>query len=113
MTKTIGVETRAPAVSHFHSNSDLRDSRRYQPVHLLKERERRPARSGNIFDRLGNEADSHQRKSQFHDGQRMGSLPRDPIYELDYSYDDEGNGPTRSFEENDDEEEDLTFSHEI
>ncbi|KAL2526677.1 hypothetical protein Adt_11731 [Abeliophyllum distichum] len=82
------------------------------PVDLLKERERRPAKSINVFDQLGDEADSHQQRAQFHDGQRVGSLPRDPQYELGYSYDDEGDGPTRSFEEDDDDE-DLPFSHKI
>ncbi|KAL2466554.1 hypothetical protein Adt_42405 [Abeliophyllum distichum] len=108
----IGVENRAPTASHSHPYSDHRDSRRYQPINLLKERERRPARSASVFDRLGDEDDSHQRKTQFHDGRRVGSLRRDPICQPDYFYDDEGDGTTRSFEE-DDNEEDLPFSHEI
>ncbi|KAL2525785.1 TFIIF-interacting CTD phosphatase [Abeliophyllum distichum] len=36
------VEARTPAVSHIHPYSDPRDSRLYQPIDLLKERERRP-----------------------------------------------------------------------
>ncbi|KAL2553706.1 Uncharacterized protein Fot_07325 [Forsythia ovata] len=66
----IGIETRAPAVSHSHPCSDPSDSRLYQPVDLLKERERRPARSASVFDRLGNEADFHQRNTPFHDSRR-------------------------------------------
>ncbi|KAL2455134.1 hypothetical protein Fot_57769 [Forsythia ovata] len=91
----IGIETRAPAVSHSHPCSDPSDSRLYQPVDLLKERERRPARSASVFDRLGNEADFHQRNTPFHDSRRVESHPRDPIYEHDYSYNDEGDGLAR------------------
>ncbi|KAL2481821.1 hypothetical protein Adt_34787 [Abeliophyllum distichum] len=102
-----GVEARAPATSHSHHYSDLRDSRRYQPVDPLKEREHRPTRSSSVFDQLSDEADSHIRRAQFHDGRRVGSLPRDLIYELGYSYDDERDRPTRSFDE------DLSFFYEI
>ncbi|KAL2494392.1 hypothetical protein Fot_38149 [Forsythia ovata] len=71
----VGVEARAPAMSHSHPYSDPKDSRRYQPVDLLKEREHRPARFTNVFDRLGDEPDSHQRKAKFHDG-RMNNQGR-------------------------------------
>ncbi|KAL2499127.1 hypothetical protein Adt_24677 [Abeliophyllum distichum] len=110
--KKIGVENKAPVMSHSHPYSDPMDSLRYQPVDLLKERERRLARSASVFGRLGDEADSHQRKTPFLDSRKVGSHPRDPIYEPNYSYDDEGDEPTRSFEEDDDEE-DLPFFHEI
>ncbi|KAL2521838.1 hypothetical protein Fot_25761 [Forsythia ovata] len=103
----IGIEARVLAASHSHPYSYPRDSRRYQPVDPLKERERRPARSASVFDQLGDEADSHQRKIHFHDSRRAVSHLKDPMYEPDYTYDDEGDGPTRSFEE------DLLFSHEI
>ncbi|KAL2542660.1 hypothetical protein Adt_03638 [Abeliophyllum distichum] len=98
--------------SHSHPYSDPRDSRRYQPVDLLKEKESRHTRTTSVFDRLSDKVDSHQRKAQFYNGRRIGSLPRDPIYEPGYSYDNEGDGPTRSFEEDDDDK-DLPFSHEI
>ncbi|KAL2479181.1 hypothetical protein Fot_48195 [Forsythia ovata] len=77
----IRVEARAPAASHSRPYSDPRDSRRYQPVDLLKEQEHIPTRSASVFDRLGDEADSHQKKSQFHDGRMVRSFPRDPMYE--------------------------------
>ncbi|KAL2505567.1 hypothetical protein Adt_21188 [Abeliophyllum distichum] len=51
-------------------------------------------------------------RAQFHDGRRVGSLPVDPQYEPDYSYDDEEDGPTRSFKEDDDDK-DLPFFYEI
>ncbi|KAL2533080.1 hypothetical protein Adt_06431 [Abeliophyllum distichum] len=107
-----GVETRIPVASHSHPYSDPRDSMRYQSLDLLKEQEGRPARSSSVFDRLGDEANSHQRKTPFHDSRKVGSHMKDPMYEYDYSYDDEGDGPTRSFEEDDDEE-DLLFFHKI
>ncbi|KAL2489180.1 hypothetical protein Fot_42472 [Forsythia ovata] len=44
-SKKFRVETRVPAASHSHPYSNPRDSKRYQPVDLLKERERRPERS--------------------------------------------------------------------
>ncbi|KAL2545402.1 hypothetical protein Fot_14635 [Forsythia ovata] len=105
------AEARAPAASHSRPYSEPRDSRRYQLVDPLKERERRPTRTASVFDRLGDNADSHQMRAQFHEGRRVGSLPRDPQYEPSYSYDDEGDGPTRSFEEDNDDE-DLLFFHE-
>ncbi|KAL2508305.1 uncharacterized protein Fot_31952 [Forsythia ovata] len=61
-------------------------------------RDRKPTRSASVFDRLGDEADSFQRRAPFHEGRRVGSIPRDPMYEPDYSYDDEVDSPDRSFE---------------
>ncbi|KAL2550203.1 hypothetical protein Fot_11733 [Forsythia ovata] len=55
-----GAEASVLAASHSHPYSDDRDSKRYQLIDPLKERERRPARSANVFDRLGDEADSYQ-----------------------------------------------------
>ncbi|KAL2559324.1 hypothetical protein Fot_04063 [Forsythia ovata] len=93
----MGVETRIPAASHSHPYSVPRDFRRYQPVDPLKERERRPTRSSSVFDWLGDEADFHQRKTPFHDSRRAGLHLKDPMYEPDYSYDDESDGPTRQY----------------
>ncbi|KAL2558705.1 hypothetical protein Fot_03444 [Forsythia ovata] len=59
----VGVEARAPAVSHSYPYNDPRDSMRYQPVDSLKYRERRPTSFASVFDRLGDKADSHQRKA--------------------------------------------------
>ncbi|KAL2520344.1 hypothetical protein Fot_24267 [Forsythia ovata] len=58
-------EARAPAISHSHPYSDHWDSRRYQPIDPLKERERRSARSDSVFNNLVDEAYSHQRRAQF------------------------------------------------
>ncbi|KAL2546008.1 Mitogen-activated protein kinase [Forsythia ovata] len=68
----IGVETRVPAASHSHPYINPMDSRRYQPIEPLKERERRPVRSSSVFDRIGDEADSHKRKTPFHDSRKTG-----------------------------------------
>ncbi|KAL2491543.1 hypothetical protein Adt_27171 [Abeliophyllum distichum] len=81
----IVVENKTPIVSYSHPYSDHRDSQRHQPVDSLNERERRPTRSASVFDRLGDEADSHQRRTLFLDNLGVGSQPKDPIYEPDYS----------------------------
>ncbi|KAL2520374.1 hypothetical protein Fot_24297 [Forsythia ovata] len=65
-----GDEIRAPAGSHSHPYSDPQDSRRYQPIDPLKEREHRPTRSASVFDQLGDKADSYQMRAQFCDGRR-------------------------------------------
>ncbi|KAL2465805.1 hypothetical protein Adt_41656 [Abeliophyllum distichum] len=93
-------------------STDLQNYMRYQPVGPLKEQERRPTWSANVFDRLDEEAYFYQRMTPFHYGRRIGSIPRDPMYEPGYSYDDKWDGPARSFEE-DDNDEDLLFSYEI
>ncbi|KAL2558771.1 hypothetical protein Fot_03510 [Forsythia ovata] len=49
------AEVKAPSTSHSHPYSEPQNYRRYQPADLLKERERRPARSTSIFDRLCDE----------------------------------------------------------
>ncbi|KAL2514748.1 hypothetical protein Fot_28719 [Forsythia ovata] len=72
----IGSEAKAPVASHSHPYSEPRNSRHYQPVDSLKERDCRPARSASVFDRLGDEAESHQRKAPFHKG-RMVAVPEE------------------------------------
>ncbi|KAL2466363.1 hypothetical protein Adt_42214 [Abeliophyllum distichum] len=57
IVKKLELKIEYLTVSHSHPYSDPRDSRRYQPIDLLKEREHRPARSTSVFDRLGDEAD--------------------------------------------------------
>ncbi|KAL2529379.1 hypothetical protein Fot_21980 [Forsythia ovata] len=75
----IRVKTRVPAAIHSQPYNDPQDSTRYQSFDPLKERERRPAMFVSVFDRLGNEADSHQKKTPFHDSCRVGSHLRDPL----------------------------------
>ncbi|KAL2486484.1 hypothetical protein Adt_31240 [Abeliophyllum distichum] len=77
-----------------------------------KQGKRTSSRSVSVFDRLGDKAVSHQRKSRVFEGQKVESVPRNAPYILDYYYDDEENGPTTSCEL-DDEDEDLNFSKKI
>ncbi|KAL2542008.1 Uncharacterized protein Adt_02986 [Abeliophyllum distichum] len=87
------VKARALAESHSHPYSDPRNSMHYWSLDLLKEREHRSARSVSIFNRLGNEADSHQRRpSSIMD--EWWDHPNGPLqYEPGYSYDDERDEP--------------------
>ncbi|KAL2545224.1 CHD3-type chromatin-remodeling factor PICKLE-like [Forsythia ovata] len=54
--------------------SDQRNSRHHQSIDLIGEREHRPIRSVNVFDRLGDEADSYQRKTHRFEGRKVESV---------------------------------------
>ncbi|KAL2488915.1 Uncharacterized protein Fot_42207 [Forsythia ovata] len=71
-----GVEAKALVASHSHQHSELRNSKRYQSaIHSRSESVCILMRSTSIFDRLGDEADTHQRRASFHEGRRVGSIP--------------------------------------
>ncbi|KAL2552564.1 hypothetical protein Fot_06183 [Forsythia ovata] len=101
----IGAEARAPSSSLSHPHSEPCNSRHSSPL-------TRSTRFTSIFDRLDNEDYSHKRKPCLFEGRRVGSISKDPSYVPDYSYNDKDDGPTRSFELDDDYE-DLIFFHEI
>ncbi|KAL2515965.1 Uncharacterized protein Fot_29936 [Forsythia ovata] len=107
-----GTEASAPAASHSHLRGEPHNSSCYHPTDPFKERERKPIRSANVFNRLGDKVDSYQMKSHLFEGRKVGSISKDHPYVPNYSYDNEGDGPTRSFEL-EDVDEDLPFSHEI
>ncbi|KAL2559070.1 hypothetical protein Fot_03809 [Forsythia ovata] len=67
----IDTEAGDPVASHSHTHSELRNSRHYQPIDPLKERECRPIRSSSVFDRLGDKVDSHQRKAHLFEGWKV------------------------------------------
>ncbi|KAL2515186.1 hypothetical protein Fot_29157 [Forsythia ovata] len=92
----MGVETRVPTVSHSCPYGDPRDSRRYQPVDPLKERERRPARSASFFDWLGYETNSHRRKTPFHDSRRNNQSRQTSLRNQNHKVDVNEVTPTRS-----------------